>query len=172
MKGQTATFVKLISPPVDARQGQAATEGESSGGRSVLPPGIVRRMAAESHIEALPIRRALRSRPGGVFGILLSGSPRWLGHQRRQVAGDFYNNFLSGSRTALVYGLIAIGYSLVYGILELINFAHGDMFMLGWIMATTRRSAVLGLTAGSAWYVLWPGSCSLLLDRDGASAAR
>ena len=37
----------------------------------------------------------------------------------------------SGSRIGLVYGLIAIGYSLVYGILELINFAHGDVFMLG-----------------------------------------
>ena len=31
----------------------------------------------------------------------------------------------------MVYALIALGYSLVYGILELINFAHGDVFMLG-----------------------------------------
>ena len=30
-----------------------------------------------------------------------------------------------------LYGLIALGYTLVYGIIELINFAHGDLFMLG-----------------------------------------
>src|SRR5262249_52842343 len=33
--------------------------------------------------------------------------------------------------TGSVYGLIAIGYTLVYGIIELINFAHGDVFMWG-----------------------------------------
>src|SRR5215213_8503081 len=36
-----------------------------------------------------------------------------------------------------VYGLVAIGYSLVYGILELINFAHGDVFMLGGMLVAT-----------------------------------
>src|SRR4029079_12828166 len=30
-----------------------------------------------------------------------------------------------------LYALIALGYTLVYGIIELINFAHGDLFMLG-----------------------------------------
>ena len=42
-----------------------------------------------------------------------------------------------GLTLGLVYGLVALGYSLVYGILELINFAHGDIFMLGsWISFT------------------------------------
>ena len=31
----------------------------------------------------------------------------------------------------MIYALIALGYTLVYGIIELINFAHGDNFMLG-----------------------------------------
>ena len=44
---------------------------------------------------------------------------------------DFYNLFLIGLTNGAVYGLVALGYSLVYGILELINFAHGDVFMLG-----------------------------------------
>ncbi|MDD9329253.1 MAG: branched-chain amino acid ABC transporter permease, partial [Bartonella sp.] len=30
-----------------------------------------------------------------------------------------------------LYGLIAIGYTMVYGVLKLINFAHGDLIMLG-----------------------------------------
>lgn len=39
----------------------------------------------------------------------------------------FFNALALGS----LYGLIAIGYTMVYGILRLINFAHGDIFMLG-----------------------------------------
>lgn len=38
---------------------------------------------------------------------------------------------LYGLTTGSVYALIALGYTLVYGIIELINFAHGDLFMLG-----------------------------------------
>ena len=30
-----------------------------------------------------------------------------------------------------IYALIALGYSMVYGVLTMINFAHGDLFMLG-----------------------------------------
>ena len=41
----------------------------------------------------------------------------------------------------MIYALIALGYSLVYGILELINFAHGDVFMLGGMMTVTLVSA-------------------------------
>ena len=36
-----------------------------------------------------------------------------------------------GVNNGLIIALIAIGYTLVYGILELINFAHADVFMLG-----------------------------------------
>jgi branched-chain amino acid transport system permease protein len=50
---------------------------------------------------------------------------------------DFFNLFLVGLTVGMVYALIALGYSLVYGILELINFAHGDVFMLGAMMTVT-----------------------------------
>src|SRR3989442_6778983 len=36
-----------------------------------------------------------------------------------------------GLSTGLIYALIALGYTMVYGIIELINFAHGDIFMIG-----------------------------------------
>src|SRR5579862_2058498 len=39
--------------------------------------------------------------------------------------------FLNGVTNGSVYALVAIGYTLVYGILELINFAHGDVFTWG-----------------------------------------
>ena len=38
---------------------------------------------------------------------------------------------LEGLSNGAVWALIAIGYTLVYGIIELINFAHGDVFMIG-----------------------------------------
>ena len=36
-----------------------------------------------------------------------------------------------GLSNGLIFALVALGYTLVYGIIELINFAHGDLFMLG-----------------------------------------
>ena len=43
----------------------------------------------------------------------------------------FIQNFFNALTLGSLYGLIAIGYTMVYGILRLINFAHGDMLMLG-----------------------------------------
>ena len=40
-------------------------------------------------------------------------------------------NLLNGIAVGAIYALIALGYTMVYGILKLINFAHGDVFMLG-----------------------------------------
>jgi branched-chain amino acid transport system permease protein len=46
----------------------------------------------------------------------------------------FFQNVLTGLNNGAMYALIALGYTLVYGIIELINFAHGDLFMLGTIL--------------------------------------
>jgi len=40
-------------------------------------------------------------------------------------------NLLNGIAVGAIYALIALGYTMVYGILKLINFAHGDVFMIG-----------------------------------------
>lgn len=40
-------------------------------------------------------------------------------------------NLLNGIASGSIYALIALGYTMVYGILKLINFAHGDIFMIG-----------------------------------------
>src|SRR5579872_3574248 len=42
-----------------------------------------------------------------------------------------------GLATGSIYALIALGYTMVYGIIELINFAHGDIFMLGLMVSLT-----------------------------------
>jgi branched-chain amino acid transport system permease protein len=41
------------------------------------------------------------------------------------------NNLVSGISNGSIWAMIAVGYTLVYGIIELINFAHGDVFMIG-----------------------------------------
>ena len=45
-----------------------------------------------------------------------------------------------------IYALIALGYTMVYGIVELINFAHGDVFMVGTFVALSLLSDVIGVT--------------------------
>ena len=42
-----------------------------------------------------------------------------------------------GLTTGAIYALIALGYTMVYGIIELINFAHGDIFMIGTMICIT-----------------------------------
>jgi branched-chain amino acid transport system permease protein len=44
---------------------------------------------------------------------------------------DFLQHLLNGFSLGSIYALIALGYTMVYGILQFINFAHGEIFMLG-----------------------------------------
>jgi branched-chain amino acid transport system permease protein len=43
----------------------------------------------------------------------------------------FFDQIVAGLTLGSLYGLIALGYSMVYGILKLLNFAHGEVFMIG-----------------------------------------
>jgi branched-chain amino acid transport system permease protein len=52
-----------------------------------------------------------------------------------------------GLVTGTLYALVALGYTMVYGIIELINFAHGDLFMLGSFLAL-QVALWLGVAAG------------------------
>ena len=53
-----------------------------------------------------------------------------------------------GIATGAIYALIALGYTMVYGIIELINFAHGDIFMIGSLVSIVILGA-FGITATS-----------------------
>src|SRR5215204_5919943 len=78
----------------------------------------------------------------------------WLGVNFIKTPSEFYRLFLIGLTNGAIYGLVALGYSLVYGILELINFAHGDVFMLGGMLVATMVGS-FGLTSGDSGIVLW-----------------
>src|SRR5882757_5789458 len=49
----------------------------------------------------------------------------------------FLKLVIVGLSTGAIYALIALGYTMVYGIIELINFAHGDIFMMGTLVTLT-----------------------------------
>jgi branched-chain amino acid transport system permease protein len=90
-----------------------------------------------------------------VVGFVLVGAlVVWLGVNLVKTPYDFLEITLIGLTLGSVYALVALGYTLVYGILELINFAHGDVFMLGAMMAATLTVQVFSLhdnEAKSKW---------------------
>jgi branched-chain amino acid transport system permease protein len=70
---------------------------------------------------------------------------------------EFVNVALDGLTRGSIYGVVALGYTLVYGILQLINFAHGDVFSLAGLVASTVLLSVLGLDADSSNMVVVGG---------------
>src|SRR5258708_38753314 len=48
---------------------------------------------------------------------------------------NFPQQLDNGLETGSLYALIALGYTLIYGILEMLNFAHGDVYMVGAFLA-------------------------------------
>jgi branched-chain amino acid transport system permease protein len=69
---------------------------------------------------------------------------------------QFISVLLLGITLGSIYALVALGYTLVYGIIELINFAHGDVFMWGSMVAVTLGAHQFGLDGSQAWYVTVP----------------
>ena len=87
------------------------------------------------------------------------------------------NNLAVGVSNGAIWALIAIGYTLVYGIIELINFAHGDVFMIGSFtsvslwgtlglgLATGTGGVIAGLVLTLILVMLVSGSLNVLIER-------
>ncbi len=65
----------------------------------------------------------------------------------------FLQQLINGLTLGSIYGLIAIGYTMVYGIIGMINFAHGDIFMVGAFIALTVIVGI-GLTGSAGILVI------------------
>jgi branched-chain amino acid transport system permease protein len=63
--------------------------------------------------------------------LAIAGALFWLLDNFIKAPTQFIEVTFTGLSNGILYALIALGYTLVYGIIELINFAHGDLFMLG-----------------------------------------
>jgi branched-chain amino acid transport system permease protein len=100
----------------------------------------------------------------GLIGVLLI-LPVVYGIQDLQDEGDLgrlATNIKDGLSNGAIWALIAVGYTLVYGIIELINFAHGDLFMLGSFVGFSMMGTV-GLTTGTGGLGLAFGLLLILL---------
>lgn len=64
----------------------------------------------------------------------------------------FIQQLINGVTLGAIYGLIAIGYTMVYGIIGMINFAHGDVYMIGAFNALIAFLVLFGL--GISWIPL------------------
>jgi branched-chain amino acid transport system permease protein len=130
-------------------------------------------------------RRPLSQRLGEIanrFGlpIVLAAAPVYYAlHDliQRGSLVQWANDIFQGLSNGAIWALIALGYTLVYGIIELINFAHGDLFMIGslstvaffkWIGLTEGSSVisiVLGLLATLIVGMLVCGSLNVMIER-------
>ncbi|MFO8111641.1 MAG: branched-chain amino acid ABC transporter permease [Desulfosalsimonadaceae bacterium] len=87
---------------------------------------------------------------------------------------QFFTQLTNGLAVGGIYALIALGYTMVYGVLKLINFAHGDLFTIGAYLGLTLLAS-LGLTgnvgtAGGLFFLVLMvmglvGVIGILLDR-------
>lgn len=57
----------------------------------------------------------------------------------------FLQQIINGLTTGSVYAIVALGYTMVYGVIQLINFAHGDVVMVGAMVAFTVIMGVVGM---------------------------
>ena len=74
----------------------------------------------------------------------------WLIGNFVQEPTSFTNVFFIGLTNGAVYGLVALGYTIVYGILQLINFAHGDIFALSGLVAWTVLFTIFDVSGASS----------------------
>lgn len=87
-----------------------------------------------------------RGRRDTVIGVIVCSTLLlWIAVNVVATPGRFVDLILAGLQVGSLYALIALGYTLVYGIIGLINFAHGDLFMLASIFTSILLEDRLGV---------------------------
>ena len=77
----------------------------------------------------------------------------------------FLEQVLNGIMLGMVYALIAVGYSLVFGILKLLNMAHGSIYAFGAHMALFIVSMQFGLVPAFIFAIITTGILAVVMDR-------
>ena len=77
---------------------------------------------------------------------------------------NFITQIINGLNAGSIYALVALGYSMVYGIVKLINFAHGDVFMVAGLMMVY-LSAALPLYAAVPLVLLLTVALGFVIER-------
>jgi branched-chain amino acid transport system permease protein len=93
-----------------------------------------------------------------VAGIaILIGLAIWLLANLIESPVQTVSSAVEGVNNGALYALIALGYTMVYGIIQLINFAHGDLFMLGTLFSAFLITTLFGQTTSNpvGWTVFF-----------------
>jgi branched-chain amino acid transport system permease protein len=85
---------------------------------------------------------------------LLGGAGIWVLYEASTRTTSFFTVLLLGVDLGALYALVALGYTMVYGIIELINFSHGDLFMLTTVASGFIMVSLFGVTQPSVGAVL------------------
>ena len=72
---------------------------------------------------------------------------------------QFLSYLINGISLGSVYALIALGYTMVYGIAKMLNFAHGDIIMVGGYMAFCASSYLAGPPSPPSCWRWWCAPC-------------
>ncbi len=80
-------------------------------------------------------------------------------------ADYIFKQLLNGLAAGSIYALVAVGYNMVYGILELINFAHGDIYMFGTFIALTLLASIVPVPVAILLACLAGGLIGILVER-------
>ena len=100
--------------------------------------------------------RACGAALNAIVGICLLGLVAlWLVENFVREPKQFVLVFLAGITNGSIYALVALGYTIVYGILELINFAHGDVFTWGAMVTYTVAVSWIGLDGSQSGFLLF-----------------
>src|SRR5438876_10515558 len=87
---------------------------------------------------------------------LLSTPARAAVYKPERSMAEFLQQLVNGLSLGSIYALIALGYTMVYGILKFINFAHSDVFTLGaWVSLAAATSAGFGAGGEPAPITPW-----------------
>jgi branched-chain amino acid transport system permease protein len=107
-----------------------------------------------------------RNRPGflSILGLVfVAAIVIWLLVNLINDPTQFFNVAIIGLTTGSVYALVALGYTLVYGILQLINFAHGDVFALSGLVSSSIMISLFNLSGNEAVFVIAAGLLGTLV---------
>ncbi|WP_231102632.1 branched-chain amino acid ABC transporter permease, partial [Streptobacillus moniliformis] len=78
---------------------------------------------------------------------------------------NFIDQTINGLQTGSIYALIALGYTMVYGIVKLINFAHGDILMIGAYISFMAVNRGFGLTTALIISIIFCSILGIVMER-------
>ncbi|HSI26470.1 MAG TPA: branched-chain amino acid ABC transporter permease, partial [Aeromicrobium sp.] len=107
-----------------------------------------------------PLNRAARIVGFAVVGVVIYAFVLWVALQQAWLTGSAaldsghalgvaIQQTINALSIGAIYALIALGYTMVYGIIELINFAHGDVFMVGAFLSIAVTAGIFSQVPGS-----------------------